>query len=350
MLVTILVFVLILVVLVIAHEAGHFFVARSFGMYVEEFAVGFPPRLWSWVKNGVRYSINAIPLGGYVKIPGENGDDETVLEKAKALLHGEKLFSKQLAWKRILVLCAGVGANILIGWILLVPVFMQGIEGGIVVVQVAQNSPAQQAEIQPGDQIMGFDSVDLFITKTKEQVGNEMTIVVKRGQDERTVVMNPRVNPPQGEGALGIALGESGIPAVSFFDAVKQSAQLGWSMIVGIFTLLIGIIGSVFGLASREGAQFITGPVGVFQATAQAASLGWVHVLYLMAIISINLAAVNIFPFPALDGGRVVLTIVEKIKGSPVSARTQGIINGVGFFVLMALLLVVSIRDVVKLW
>lgn len=350
MFLTTVVFILILAVLVVAHEFGHFFAARKFGMYVEEFAVGFPPRVWSWIKNGTRFSLNLIPLGGYVKIPGENGEDETMLKKGEALIQGDKLFSKKPAWNKIAVLCAGVLMNIIVGWLLLIPVFMHGIEGGIFVAQVAKDSPAAQAGIEVGDEIIGFKTVEEFVAAVQQQAGTEMEFMINHKGEQKTVHIIPRENPPKGEGALGVALGGSGIAAVPLWQALGEATKTAWGMFKGIFILLITLAGSVVGLASGEAAQYITGPIGVFQATAQAAALGWVHVLYLAAIISLNLAAINIFPFPALDGGRILIVLIEKIKRSPVHPNTQSIINGVGFFVLMALLLWISVRDIIRIF
>lgn len=349
MLLTIVIFILILAVLVVAHEFGHFFSARKFGMYVEEFAIGFPPRIISWIKNGTRISINAIPLGGYVKIPGENGEEE-LNEQEKNNISTDQLFSHKPAWKRIIVLCAGVCMNMLVGWLLLIPVFMHGIDPGVTIVSVSNNSPAYQAGMQAGDRIEGFNSSAQFIDAVKNQAGKEMSVSITHKGVKETVTVVPRQNPPAGEGALGVALSEGGIQAVSFGRAIKEAGNMAVQVFGAIFILLFQLIGGLFGLVSGNVFQYITGPVGVFQATAQASALGWAHVLYLAAIISLNLAAVNIFPFPALDGGRVLLVIIEKIKRSPVSARTQTIINGVGFFALIAVLLFISVRDVIRIW
>jgi regulator of sigma E protease len=227
---------------------------------------------------------------------------------------------------------------------------MNGVEGGVVVLQVAQNSPAAEAGIIAGDELVEFETVDDFIAEAKQRAETQMEIVINREGEQKTIYAIPRSNPPVGEGALGIALGESGIAQVSFWQALGEAALVAWGMFKGIFVLLLTLIGSLFGLASGEAAQYITGPIGVFQATAQAAATGWVNVLYLAAIISLNLAAINIFPFPALDGGRVLMVLIEKIKRSPVRANTQALINGVGFFILMALLLWVSVRDVIRIW
>ncbi|MCL5012245.1 MAG: M50 family metallopeptidase [Patescibacteria group bacterium] len=349
MLLTIIIFILILAVLVVAHEFGHFFSARKFGMYVEEFAIGFPPRVISWVKNGTRISINAVPLGGYVKIPGENGE-ETLTPEEEKVVNPEQLFSKKPAWKRIVVLCAGVLMNVLVGWLLLIPVFVHGIGSGVTVISVSKDSPAYQAGIQAGDRIDGFSSVAQFVETVKSQAGKEMSVTISHEGSEKNITVVPRQNPPSGEGALGVGLSEEGITAVPFGQAIVDAGNMALQVFGAIFVLLFKLIGGLLGLTSGNMFQYITGPVGVFQATAQASALGWVHVLYLAAIISLNLAAVNIFPFPALDGGRVLLVVIEKIKRSPVSARTQAVVNGVGFFVLIALLLFISVRDVIRIW
>ncbi|MFA7201594.1 MAG: M50 family metallopeptidase [Candidatus Paceibacterota bacterium] len=349
MILTILIFIVILAVLVVAHEFGHFFTAKKFGMYVEEFAIGFPPRIFSWIKGETRISINAIPLGGYVKIPGENGEEE-LTEEEKKKIQPERLFSRKKPWQRIVVLCAGVAMNIVVGWLLFIPVFMHGINPEVVIISVSKNSPAEHAGIQEGDVLKEFSTVEAFIRATQENSGKEMKFLVQRNGSEKTIVTVPRVDPPLGEGALGVALSESGISAMSFGDAAIASATFALQVFSAIFILLFKLVGALIGITSGDLFHALTGPVGVFQATAQASAMGWAHVLYLAAMISLNLAAVNIFPFPALDGGRVLLVIIEKIKKSPVSAKTQAITNGVGFLLLICLLLFISVRDVVRIW
>ncbi len=349
MLLTVIVFVLILAVLVVAHEFGHFFTAKKFGMYVEEFAIGFPPRIFSWMKKGTRVSINAIPLGGYVKIPGENGEEELTEEERK-IIQPEQLFSRKKPWKRIIVLCAGVSMNIIVGWLLLVPVFMQGINPEVVIISVSTNSPAASAGLQAGDVLKEFSTVDAFVRATQEHAGQDMNIRISRNGSEKNISVVPRSNPPAGEGALGVALSEAGISAMPFWQALGASASFALQIFSAIFVLLFKLIGALVGLAPGDLLHSLTGPVGVFQATAQASAMGWAHVLYLAAMISLNLAAVNIFPFPALDGGRVLMVIIEKIKRSPVSTKTQSIINGVGFLLLVCLLLFISVRDVIRIW
>lgn len=349
MLLTVIIFIIILAVLVIAHEFGHFFTAKKFNMYVEEFAVGFPPRIFSWMKKGTRISINAIPLGGYVKIPGENGEEE-LTEDEKTTIQPEQLFSRKKPWKRIVVLCAGVFMNIVVGWLLFIPVFMHGINSEVVIISVSKNSPAEASGIQAGDVIKNFSTVDAFIRSTQENAGKEMNIVINRNGVEKNINTTPRVVPPAGEGALGVALSESGISALPFGKALVASALFALQVFSAIFVLLFKLIGALLGFASGDLLHSLTGPVGVFQATAQASAMGWAHVLYLAAMISLNLAAVNIFPFPALDGGRVLMVIIEKIKRSPVSAKAQAITNGVGFLLLICLLLFISVRDVIRIW
>ena len=349
MFLTAIIFIIILAVLVVAHEFGHFFTAKKFGMYVEEFAIGFPPRVFSWIRKGTRISINAVPLGGYVKIPGENGEED-LTEEEKSSISQEQLFSRKSAWKRIVVLCAGVGMNIVVGWLLLVPVFMHGINPEVVVISVSKNSPAFSSGIEAGDVIKGFSTVETFVQTMRDSAGKETNITIEHNGVAKTITTVPRVNPPAGEGALGVALSESGVPAFSFFDALQQSALFAIKIFSAIFVLLFKLLGALLGFIPGDLLQSLTGPVGVFQATAQASAMGWVHVFYLAAMISLNLAAVNIFPFPALDGGRVLMVMIEKIKGSPVSSKAQSVTNSVGFLLLICLLLFISVRDVIRIW
>jgi regulator of sigma E protease len=351
----ILLFILILAFLIIAHEYGHFSTARMFRMYVEEFAIGFPPRIFSRVRKGLRLSVGAVPFGGYVKIPGENGK-EVLAEEQKmsgmlaqdaAQVSEDSFFYAKPAWQRVVVLSAGVFMNFVIGWLFLSAVFMVGVPQQVLVSAVAADSPAAAAGVQAGDVLKGFTDGDEFIRQVREQAGSEFSFIVMRNGEELSVAAVPRENPPQGEGALGVSIETVGVEKQSLFPALGNALVRAWEFFSMIFVLIARLIASV--VSGEDLFSQLAGPVGIFQATSQAANMGFVYVANLIALISLNLAALNIFPFPALDGGRIVLVVAEKLKGSPVRMKTQLWLNGAGFVILILFLIAVSIQDIGRL-
>lgn len=339
--VDILIFLVVLVFLIVAHEGGHFFLARRFKMYVEEFGIGFPPRLFSRVIKGVRFSVNALPLGGFVKIPGEDGSEDNL---SVATPEGESLFSQKPIWQRALVLLGGVFMNFVIGWLCFVVVFSSGVSGEVIISQVGNNTPAQEAGFMEGDAIKGFDSVDTFTAFIDASRGEEVSLTVLRDGEEVFLSVVPRVSPPEGEGSLGVGIIATGIEQQSFLNALGDASMMTLEVFWSIFVLIGMLIASIFGGPSV--AEFITGPVGIFHVTSAASAAGIIPLIYMIGLISINLSAINIVPFPALDGGRLVFLLIEKIKGSPVSVRIQQMVNGIAFLVLIGLIVILSIADI----
>jgi len=328
--------------LIFVHELGHFLAARKFGMAVEEFGIGFPPRLWGKKKGDTLYSINLIPLGGFVKIAGEDGGKSSQNESGYA----GKFFSDKKIWQRTVVLSAGVIMNFLVGWLLLIPVMGLGSPHQIVVTQVAPDSPAAVAGFAEGDVLEGFESADDFVLFIDAHKGEMTTFEVYQNGDVKELTVTPRINPPEGEGALGIGFVSGGLEAVPWYEAIWNALVRAGEMFLFIFILLFRLIASIFD-GSRLFTQ-VSGPVGIYNATTQAAGLGWVYLANLMALISLNLAALNIFPFPALDGGRIVFLGIEKIFKKPVSEAVQQWVNGGAFILLLVLMVLVTVQDIGK--
>lgn len=380
MILNIIIFIAILALLVLVHEFGHFLAAKKFKMYVEEFGFGFPPKIKGWKKGETVWSINAIPLGGFVKIAGEDGDigpndyvaeekivaqeesvevvetgtkeiivEEKIIEidKASEIPH-ESFFSSKPIWQRIIVLISGVTMNLILGWLILVVVFIFGTKPVVVVSQVSKDSPAYTSGIKEGDKIVGYSSMDAFISYINSNKGKQISLEVQNGQETKQIEVTPRINAPKGEGSLGVGLSAGGVEKEPFFRAIWDATKASWQIFMMIYSTLFRLIVGFF--YGPNLFKYISGPVGIFEATSQAAGLGIGYLANLIAFISINLAAINIFPFPALDGGRVIFLIIEKIKGSPVSTRIQQIFNGAGFALLIALILAVSVQDIIRIF
>ncbi len=367
-------------ILILGHEAGHFFAAKFFGIKVSEFGFGFPPRIKAWRfkrKKGLssqisftpknlpskfsgasgetwedetEYSFNFLPFGGFVKIAGEE-EQITSPEKLGELSPEEKkkYFLFQPAWKRFVVIASGVSVNFAIGWFLLSVVFMLGAPSSAIVVGGVQvGSPAEKAGIAAGDIIKNYSTADNFRNFVNKNRGQEINLQIIRGGKELEFKAVPRVSTKQGEGALGVEFSESGIKPLGFFSALvagfKESIYISGATFAAFYELLKNLIlrGSL--LAG------VVGPVGIFAIAQKTGELGIIYLFQLIAFISLNLAVLNLIPFPALDGGRLFLIIIEKLKGSPVSVKTQSLINSFGFALLLFLMVIITVRDVVNLF
>lgn len=363
----ILIFLIILLVLVLVHEFGHFFSAKKFGIRVDEFGFGFPPKLFGRKYGETEYSLNLLPLGGFVKIFGENPNNENTNGPDR-----ERSFVHKAKWKQAVVLFAGVFMNFLLAWMLFSIGFMSGLptsvgseakghnlrDVNLVVVSVAPNSPTQMAFLKSGDKIISVksssdvlnqinpDALKSFIVSHPEK---EIEIGYMRGKDKNTYVAKviPVLNPSSGEPMIGMAMDQIGIAKLPLFSALKEGMELTWFVakgtVIGLYTL---IAESLRGEGSFDS---ITGPVGIIGIVGDTFEFGFVYLLSLMALISVNLAIINLLPFPALDGGRLFFLLIEKIKGSRMNPKIANTVNMIGFGVLILLMLVVTYHDIVKL-
>lgn len=340
---TVVVFIAVLVVLVIAHEIGHFVTAKASGVKVEEFGLGFPPRLASIMWHDTRYSINAVPLGGFVKMAGEVDPTGPLALASKSIP------------TRILVLGAGSLMNVLLPIVLLSVAFMVPhniIVGEVQVQRVIDNSPAAKAGLAPGDVLLEINGKPLRNTGDLNRyihlnLGQETTLLVKHDSTTRTVTVIPRWNPPPGQGATGIvvkALNPTTVrEQLSFWKAIPT----GFTELMETFVLFKNsIIGMFIGTAPVQ----VAGPVGIAQMTGEVARAGIGPLLEFAAFLSINLAIVNILPLPALDGGRIAFVLLEWVRrGKKISPKTEGLVHTIGFAMLLALILVVTYQDILRI-
>jgi len=347
--ITLLIFILILGILVLVHEFGHFIVAKKSGLTVEEFGFGFPPRIFSFKVNETVYSINLLPLGGFVKILGEDGGET----------NSPKSFSSKSAGIRSLITAAGVMMNFALGALLLIIGFYIGLPQvvneenkaiaknvQIQIIAISNNSPAEKANLKLGDSIEGFGEISIFQDFINQNKEKEISLKIKRGEDYLDIKAVPRANPPEREGALGIALAKTGLISYPWYQSVwlgiKSSFIITWEIIKGFFGLIKNLI--TVGKIPQE----IAGPVGIAILAGQATALGFVYLLQLVALISLNLAVLNLIPFPALDGGRLLFLGIEKIKGSKVNPKIENAIHGAGLAILLFLVILITYRDILK--
>lgn len=360
MFVTIIVFLVILSVLVLAHEAGHYFTAKKFGAKVEEFGIGFPPRLYSWPgKDGMKWSINLIPIGGFVKIKGESGSERNVADS----------FSSKSLLARAIILSAGVFMNMVLAVVLLTIAMNVGIpaitentqdeniyisDESIRITQVLPESPGSMAGLQAGDIILTINDT-IFVNGeearsylSKQSENSVLVFKIERQKEEIEVQVVPNYIEEISSIGVGIAMMDTGIVRYPWYTTPLRGVEATVYYTSEILQAFGGMIKNVFKGQSSE--LEISGPVGIAVITGEFIQMGISHLLQFAAILSINLAIINILPFPALDGGRLVFVIIEAIRRKPNSQTVEMLVHNFGFLLLMALVIFVTYRDIIGLF
>ncbi len=400
---TTIIFLLVLTVLVFVHELGHFLAARLFKIRVDEFAIGFPPRIISWMWGKTRYAINILPLGGYVRIYGENPDDERT--------HDSILAKKR--WQQAIVLVAGVTFNIIFAWILLSTSLYLGTKASadampaaivhnptLTIVMVAPGSPADKAGLKSGDEILSVTnaqellattslsvegtqrvianakgavtfSVKQFtdLTDTTTDSNSVSTTIISSKSDEfagtntvagtatktgtpayevKQITVDPIDGLVSGKKAIGISMDMVAEVKASFGDALYYGARQTYYLTENIVTGLYGFLKNV--VTGNASLKQVSGPVGIAGAVGESAKIGFASLLVMAAVISANLAVINLVPFPALDGGRLLIVIIEGIIRRELNSKVVQWINAIGFLLLITLMLVVTVKDVAALF
>lgn len=377
MLTTLLLFIIILGLLVFVHEFGHFIVAKKMGVAVEEFGFGFPPRMIGVYKVGKKlqfvfkktpsfsedaagalrrtiYSINWIPLGGFVKIKGEDGLDKNDADS----------FANKAVWKRMAIIAAGVSMNLVLAAVILSIGFGVGIpqaldgampgakikNRGMQIISVAKKSPAESAGLRAGDEVvsvdgrkMNFKELQSYVTG---QIGKDVVYSIKSGGATADKKIKPIILPETGFGGIGVGLVETGIVSypwhLAIWRGVGETGYLIKEILTAFYTLFRDLI---FG---KSVSVDLSGPVGIAVLTGRVARLGFAYILQFAAVLSVNLAIVNILPVPALDGGRLLFLAIEKIRRRPVSQKLESAIHNIGFTLLLLLVAVITYRDFIK--
>ncbi|KKR16639.1 MAG: RIP metalloprotease RseP [Candidatus Levybacteria bacterium RIFOXYA1_FULL_41_10] len=374
MLITILAFFLILSILVLVHELGHFFVAKMFNIKVEEFGFGFPPRVWSKKIGETLYSFNLLPIGGFVKLYGEDeaggGKLSLPVESSKYKVSSKKeilntkyliqntdldraFFAKPI-WQRILVVVAGVFMNFLLAVTLISFLFASygaPVPGGDVVIsEVSKNSPAEKAGLSRGDAVLEIDGVKIVSSKdlisiTKEKLGEPITLKIKdQNSNLKSVTITPRKKYPPDQGPMGVAIGQKMVikkypwheaPIVGTKEAIKTSV------------LILSGLGAVVSQIATTGSvpQGVAGPIGIAQLTGEFVDSGFYALLSFLALLSLNLAILNVLPIPALDGGRLFFILIEAVTRRRVHPRFEAYSHAIGIAVLLALIALITLHD-----
>lgn len=353
----IVVFIIILAILVLVHELGHFIAAKKNGIKVEEFGFGFPPRVWGFKKGETLYSINLLPIGGFVKLYGEEYHEEDGTKVDPKLKN--RAFVNKKPWQKAIVIVAGVLMNFALAWVLITYLFTQGVPtptDNVIVDDVKPGTPAAVAGLKAKDEVISLrvdgreqkvSSTEELIALSKKYGGREVVFNIKRGESRQSVTVVPRKDPPNGEGPLGIVITSYVNKKYPWYEApfygLVHSFQITRQIVVELGKVIASFV-------TGGGAKVdVAGPIGIAQFTGQAIKFGNNAVLELMALLSLNLAVVNILPFPALDGGRLVFVIYEWITRRQVNKKIEQYTNIFGMVVLLSLAALISVNDIVKL-
>ena len=363
MFITILITIVSILGLLVLHEFGHFIVAKKTGVKVKEFGIGYPPRLFGKKIGETIYSLNLLPFGAFVRIPGESGE--------KSSLEDYQSFVGKTIGQRALIMLGGVVSFWIVAVILLSIVFGIGSpqaisdeETGVLVnpqvqfVAVGSGSPAEKAGLKAGDVIkqLTINNEQLTINKVKDvqeftetNKGKEITLTIQRGEEVFTTSLVPRISPPAGEGAMGVALARTAEVSYPWWQCpikgIEATINLTSSVVTGWANVVRNLIQ---GEGLPKGVQFV-GPVGIGVLVSQAVKVGANYFLQFIAIISIYLAVFNILPIPALDGGKLLFLGIEKIKGRPVNRKIEENITAAFFTLLILLMIFVTIKDINRL-
>lgn len=401
-------FIIILAVLILVHEFGHFLSAKLFGVRVDEFGVGYPPRalkLFEWRQT--LFTLNWLPFGGFVKIFGENGEKPAepivassgeiapslgiispVGKTGGAKSDEGKSFVQKTRPVQALILVAGVAFNILLAWLLISFGYVIGLPTSVsttkigqvenvrlVITAVTPDSPASVGGIKSGDVITGVsigngddagaanngnadkpaDAVSVTnllpqdVSEFIAEHGDEkISFAFSRGRETGTTVVTPDDGIIEGRKAVGISMDMIGILSlpvhIALWEGAKTTASLTKLVAVGLGSFVFDAFRGASDLSQ------VTGPVGIVGLVGDASKLGFIYLISFTAFISINLAVINLVPFPALDGGRLLFVIIESVKRSPISPKISNAMNAVGFFLLVGLMIFVTIHDVIKLF
>jgi regulator of sigma E protease len=389
MIITILVFLLILSVLVLIHEGGHFFMAKKFGIKVEEFGFGYPPRMFSIKRGETEYSINWLPIGGFVKLYGEDeagGGRINLKDKILKIINKKKTFSGKSAWQRATVIVAGVAMNAILAAIIFY-IFL-GISGfktnlslpfdykffgvnqtnvqEVVISDIAKNSPAEKQGLKTPIKVIAVNGQKIkdtkeFIDIVGKNKGYEIEIswsTLETNEIHKTKV-TPRLNPPKNEGALGVGLFSLSTAVLNY----KTPAQKIFSGIIHPVNLMVynlNVIGRLVQVSLEKKtteplSQGIAGPVGIASMTNSILEIQnlkekILQLLNLAGILSISLAFFNILPIPALDGGRLFFILIEATTGKKVNQRFEALTHTIGMIVLLILMALITFKDIFKLF
>ena len=341
-------FILILGAIILVHEFGHFIFSKLFGVYVYEFSLGMGPKILHYKKKGgeTEYCLRLIPIGGFVSLAGEDADDNNKIKEDR------KLYNKPV-WQRLIIMIAGAAFNFIFAFVLLF--VMALIYGSVstkpIIANVSEGYPAYTAGIRKGDRVISIDGnktsswseVQLYIQMSE---GKDMTFILEDSiGKEREVVITPKIEEDE-EGNKNFIVGIGLDNTIK--KGFKESVIYACETTINLYKLMLTTLKQLFTGGVSVGD--LSGPVGIYSVVDSQAKQGFQSIMYLTAYLSMNVGVINLIPFPAFDGGRVLFLIIEKIRRKPIKAKTEGMINTIGFGLLMILMLYVTFNDILRLF
>ncbi len=343
---TVILFIFILGLIVLVHEFGHFFWAKKFGVYIHEFSIGMGPVIFSkkGKKDGITYNIRALPIGGFVSMAGEVYEDDDSVPKEKCLCN-------KPIWQRIIVMAAGVFNNFLMALVLL---FLFGLIWGSTELSpkidtVLEGYPMAEAGIVKGDKIIAinnnhistWDEAQILLYFKNDKDYYEFTIKHENGEVEDYKI-TPKEVKDENDTKFGFSVSQE--ETHGLFNKIKFAFGKFYAVVASMWLTLGGLF------TGKISIDALSGPVGIYTVVDESVKYGLMQVVYLVAYLSVNVGVINIIPFPAFDGGRILFLAIEKIKGSPVNQKFENMCHTIGFILLMLLIIYVTINDIIRLF
>ena len=343
---TLVYFILILGIVIMIHEFGHYLMAKKAGVYVYEFSIGMGPRLFKWKRKNdeTEYSIRILPIGGYVQLAGEEGTPDKKIPK------GTRLQDKT-ALQNLLIMGAGVFNNFLLALFLL---FIIGLSLGYtndkpIISTVKEDSPAYLAGLEVGDRIIKLNNhhinnIDKLLLELTVLKDDNITLTIKRNDEIKDVKLNVAKEEENGSVSYVMGFTIDDTNTKGFFPAIKYAFTKFGSLVEQMVFILIYLF------SGKLAVNNLSGPVGIYVLVGTVAKQGLINLVYLTAYLSLNVGIINILPFPAFDGGRIFLLLIEKISGKKLNEKIENLVNTIGFILLMILMLYVTFNDILHLF
>ena len=346
---TLILFIFILGIIVLVHELGHFLWAKNFGVYIYEFSIGMGPVIYSRIgkKDGIKYNIRAFPIGGFVSMAGEVYEDDKKIPKDRCLCN-------KPIWQRVIVMAAGVMNNFIMAIIILFVMSLIWGSNSLTpkIDAVVEGYPAAEAGIVKGDiivsinghKVSSWDETQIVLYYKNNNEYTDFRIKHEDGSVDNYKLSKKEYVAEDGTKSEMFGFEVSQEETIGLWSKIKYAFEKFWALVSSLWLTVVGLV------TGKISVDALSGPVGIFNVVGQSASLGISYVIYLIAYLSINVGVINILPFPAFDGGRILFLLIEKIKGSPINQKFENWCHTIGFILLMILIIYVTINDIINLF
>lgn len=336
-------------ILVLVHEFGHFLAAKITGVKVEEFGLGLPPRIIGREKWGTIWSLNWLPIGGFCKLFGEDAEEKGAVKEGNS-------FVTKNPWQKALIVLGGVMMNLILAVIIFTTVYsILGIPietNKVKVIGVAKNSPAESAGLKDGDWIKSINGTEMsqssnLTEEVAKNKGKNVELLIERKGQVQDLSVQVREKAPDGEGLMGVEISNTEMQKIKWYEFYKGigagfTEAYYWGKIIWL-----GVWQMISGLFMGRVPKDVSGPIGMYQATTSIKNnQGILAMIHFFGVVSVNLAIVNVLPFPALDGGRIIFVIYEILTKKRANAKFEAIVNNIGMMILLGLILLVTVGDI----